>query len=100
LAYVTDTTAAPDAEYVQRIRGVDVLLHECYFPDGWEERAALTGHSCLTPVARVAHAAGVGRLILVHINPHTNEDDPLGFEAARAIFPATELGRDRMAIEF
>ncbi len=30
LAYVTDTTAA--AEYTEAIRGVDLLLHEAYFP--------------------------------------------------------------------
>src|SRR5688572_18574468 len=59
-AYVTDTTAATDAPYIERIRGVDVLVHECYFPDGWEERARLTGHSCTSPVAAVAKAAGVG----------------------------------------
>ena len=32
LAYVTDTTAKDDAAYVDKIRGVDVLIHECYFP--------------------------------------------------------------------
>ena len=41
LAYVTDTTAAPSAPYVASIRGVDLLLHECYFPDGWDDRAQL-----------------------------------------------------------
>jgi ribonuclease BN (tRNA processing enzyme) len=61
LAYVTDTTANPKAAYVHEIRNVDLLVHECYFPDGYEEQAALTGHSCLTPVALVAKAANVRR---------------------------------------
>src|SRR5437762_9804734 len=34
LAYVTDTTASPDADYVSQIRGVDLLVHECNFRDG------------------------------------------------------------------
>lgn len=60
LAYVTDTTAAIDAAYLPFLEGVDLLVHECYFPDGEEQRAELTGHSCLTPVAEVARAARVG----------------------------------------
>jgi len=100
MAYVTDTTAAVDAEYVEKIRGVDLLVHECYFPDANAEWAQQTGHSCTTPVAQVARQADVGRLILVHLNPLSTEDDPIGLEAARAIFPETELGEDLVEIEF
>jgi ribonuclease BN (tRNA processing enzyme) len=100
LAYVTDTTADPGAAYVEQIRGVDVLLHECYFADGWEDRAKATGHSCLSAVARVAAKAGVGRLVLVHINPLATEADPFGVESIRPIFPATEVGTDGMIVEF
>jgi len=100
LAYVTDTTAAPSAPYVASIRGVDLLLHECYFPDGWDDRASMTGHSCTTPVAQVALAAQVGRLVLVHINPLQKEDDPVGLATARRIFRATEIGEDGTEIEF
>ena len=100
LAYVTDTTASPESEYIEQIRNVDVLLHECYFPDGWEDKAELTGHSCITPVAQVAAAADVGLLVLVHINPMSEDDDPLGVEAAREIFPAIEIGEDGTTIEF
>ena len=69
MAYITDTTAAPNAKYIDHIKDVDLLVHECYFPDGWEKKAELTGHSCLSPVAQVAAAANVGRLMLVHIDP-------------------------------
>jgi ribonuclease BN (tRNA processing enzyme) len=100
LAYVSDTTARGDSAYIERIRGVDVLVHECSFPDGWEDRAALTGHSCTTPVAKVAAAAQVGRLILVHVNPLIESADPVGLEKARAVFPAVELGHDKMVVEF
>ncbi len=100
LAYVTDVTATPDADYLQHIHGVDLLLHECYFADGNEELATVTGHSCTTPVAEAAKAAEVGRLILVHVAPHSIEDDPIGIAAARAIFPATEIAEDNMVVEF
>jgi ribonuclease BN (tRNA processing enzyme) len=100
LAYVTDTTADPNAAYVEKIRNVDVLVHECYFPDGEEEMAELTGHSCITPVAQVAAAADVGLLILVHVNPMLLEDDPFNLKAARKIFPAIEIGEDLTSIEF
>ena len=100
MAYITDTTATPSAPYVEKIRGVDLLLHECYFPDGWEDRAELTGHSCTTPVADVAAQAGVARMVLVHINPLSVEDDPVGLEKARKVFPSTEIAYDGMELEF
>jgi len=100
MAYVTDTTAACDAAYVECIRGVDLLVHECNFPDGMESLAQMTGHSCTTPVAEVAAAANVGRLVLVHVNPLSKEEDPIGLATAQRIFPATELGFDRMEIDF
>lgn len=100
MAYVTDTTARSDADYIEQIRNVDLLIHECHFADGQEERAELTGHSCTTPVAQVARRAEVGRLVLVHINPMSNSEDPVGLEAARAIFPHTDLGSDHMELEF
>jgi len=77
-----------------------VLIHECYFPDGWEERAALTGHSCATPVARIAREAQVGLLILVHINPLADTDEAIGLLAARRVFPRTLVGTDMMEVEF
>jgi ribonuclease Z len=100
MAYVTDTTADADADYVHRIRGVDLLVHECYFADEMADWAKRIGHSWTTAVAQVARSAGVGRLILVHVNPLATDDDPIGVDAARAIFPRTEIGEDRMELEF
>lgn len=100
MAYVTDTVAAKDADYVEKIRGVDLLVHECYFGDDMPDQAELTGHSCLTPVAEVAAAAEVGRLVLVHINPMMESDDELDIAGARKIFPHIEVGTDRMEIDF
>ena len=54
MAYVTDTTASEDAAYVDSIRGVDLLVHECYFGDDQAAQAETTGHSTTSQVARVA----------------------------------------------
>ena len=98
MAYVSDTTADPNAAYVDAIRGVDWLIHECYFGDGMDAWAAKTGHSWTTAVAQVAQKASVKRLILVHLNPFTDDVDPVGLEVARKIFPATELAHDNMVV--
>jgi ribonuclease BN (tRNA processing enzyme) len=100
LAYVTDTTASPDAPYVDKIRGVDLLIHECNCPDGHEVWAKKTGHSTTSPVAQVAAKAGAGVLILIHFDSLNESDDPVGLAAARKIFPNIELGDDGMEIEF
>lgn len=99
LAYVTDTTARHLPDYLSAIQDVDVLIHECYFPDGFEDRAALTGHSCATPVAEVARDASVKRLYLVHINP-LETGAAIDLELMRRIFPETIVAEDRMEIEF
>jgi ribonuclease Z len=100
LAYVTDTVAAKDVDYIKHIQGVDLLVHECFFCDDQPKQAELTGHSCLMPVVELAAAAGVKKLVLVHINPVYNEDDCYDLAAARKVFPETTLGTDKMEIEF
>lgn len=92
LAYVTDTTA--DSSYLEFLRGVDVLIHECNFPDEDARWCAATGHSHTSQVAELARAAGVGRLLLTHVDPQRPDADPIGLEAARRIFPNTELAED------
>lgn len=96
-AYVTDTTTNPD--YIDFIRGVNVLIHECYYPDRDQQWCAPTGHSHTSAVAELAKTANVGRLYLTHIDPQRPDDDPLDIAVARAIFPATELAEDRMEID-
>lgn len=98
LAYITDTTAP--GSYVEFIRDVDVLIHECNFCDDMSEWSAKTGHSNTTPVATLAKQAGVKRLYLTHIDPQREDDDPIGLETARSIFPRTWVAEDRMEIEF
>jgi ribonuclease Z len=100
MAYVTDTTALPSADYIQHIRSVDLLVHECYFPDSLVQYAEPSGHSFTSAVVDVARRAGVGRLVLVHVDPVATGPDPLGLAAAREIFPGVELARDEQEVEF
>lgn len=101
LAYVTDATAQADSNYIERVRGVDLLLHECNFDDSVPlEFAVKTGHSRTSEVAALARAADVKRLVLTHLSPHESVVDPIGLAAARAIFPATEIAEDLKEIVF
>lgn len=100
MAYVTDTIARPGVDYIAAIRGVDLLVHECYFDDSMHSWAERTGHSSTSNVAQVAREADVGRLILVHVNPLLGVHDPVGLKVAQAIFPQAELGVDQMEVEF
>ncbi len=88
LAYCTDT--AYDEENSAFAGGARVLLHEAYHA---ADETADTIHSAAGEAARVAAAAGVERLVLVHINPLLADEDELQ-RFARARFAASEVGRD------
>ena len=100
MAYVTDTVADPEADYVEKIANVDLLVHECYFGDKDADYAAKTGHSWGSNVAKVAKKANVKRLALVHVNPVLNQVDPIGLDAVKEMFPDTVLGTDGMELDF
>lgn len=99
LAYVTDVAAAR-CDYLDAIRGVDLLLHEAYFRDEQADLALKTGHSTASEAARAAQGAGAGRLVLIHLDPSSEADDPVGLAAAQAIFPAASIPEDGDVIEF
>jgi ribonuclease Z len=98
LAYVTDTTAAPGAPYVEAVRGVDLLAHECNFADADSQLAAMWGHSSASNVAELARAADVRRLLLVHLDPMG--DDAAKLQQASSIFTDSVLGEDGLALDF
>lgn len=100
MAYVTDTTASPTAPYLAAIQDVNLLVHECYFPDGWEDKAELTGHSCLTSVAQVAAAARARRTCLVHLSPLDESDEFLDLSSVRSIYSELLIPEDGQVIEF
>ena len=98
-AFITDTTASRHAPYIEFIRGVDVLIHECNFPDGFESMADRTGHSCLTPVAEVSAAAEVGMTVLTHFNALDESPIPVDLQSAKKIFDQIYLAEDQMVVE-
>lgn len=100
LAYITDTYGEPHASYLEKIRGVDVLLHECFVPDDEPEFARQSGHSHITPVAQLAAEAQVGRLVLIHLGVLRPEAGEPELDRVQSIFPHTEVAFDRMEIEF
>jgi ribonuclease BN (tRNA processing enzyme) len=94
LAYCTDT--AYDEENVPFVRGTRLLLHEAFHPGSTTDDE---GHTAAGEAARIAVAAGVERLILIHPGPTLGTDDER-LSAARRHFGATEVGRDGLRIEF
>ncbi len=88
LAYCTDT--AYDEENAAFARGAGLLLHEAFWAaDTTDDHQ----HSAAGEAARVAAAADVERLVLVHVHPLLADDDELAAPARRH-FPASEVGRD------
>jgi ribonuclease BN (tRNA processing enzyme) len=100
MAFVTDTVADPEADYVKKIEGVDLLIHECYYPDDRADLAKKFGHSSLSTVAETAKAAGVGRLYLTHIDPRHTSGENLDLGSARRIFPNISLAEDLLEVVF
>lgn len=90
VTYCTDT--AYDPENAEFAAGCRVLLHEAWVA------APPVGpfHSLAAEAAAVARDAGVADLVLTHLDPRGDDAELLA--AARAVFPATQLARDRVEL--
>lgn len=98
-AYVTDTRP-PNETTIDAIRGVDLLLHEAYFPESQRELADLSGHCTARDAARVANDAGVGRLLMIHADPRADAAAlAVAQSEAKSLRPDAEYARDRMIID-
>jgi ribonuclease BN (tRNA processing enzyme) len=87
LAYCTDTGYDPGcAEFA---RGCRHLLHEAF----WMDEAADGTHSTAAEAARIARAAGVGGLTLIHLHPRLRDEDRF-LRPALEIFPKSRVGQD------
>jgi len=98
IAYITDTTLEAASAYLKVIQNVDVLIHEAFYPGGYEEMAQRTGHVTIRQAAQVAQSAGAKRLIIVHVNPviDFNQDQREGIAAT---FPEVIIASDNLVVE-
>jgi ribonuclease Z len=100
-SFVTDTLAFP--EISAEVAGSDFFVCEGMFEQELEESAREKKHMTAEQAARLALAAGVKKLALIHYSPRYNEYNLKQLlKEAQAIFPDTILSRDRMVypIEF
>ena len=100
LAYITDTVALPTAAYIEKIAGVDLLLHDCYGPDKQANLLGKIGHSHPLTVAQVAVQAQVKRVVLIHQSPLKELAYETELDEARQTYPQLETGFDKMEIDF
>lgn len=78
VVYSSDTE--PCEEVVRLARGADILIHEATFPE--RDRGRFGAHSTPSEAGQVAARAGVGRLILCHIEADYHAElDALAAEA-------------------
>jgi len=89
-------TYSGDGEPSSSIRtlaqGSDVLVHEA--------TGAFAGHSTAEGAAELARAAGVRRLILVHLSPRTNDLEAQRLAAQKILGEQVLIGRDLDRYEF
>lgn len=98
VAYITDNELGnipPESDFIDRLaqflEGVDVLIHDTAYFDHEYPAKINWGHSSVSPVVRLAHAAKVGKLFLFHHDPE-HGDNELDLKLDKAIALADELG--------
>ena len=93
---------APDTKPCQRLiefaHDADLLFHDCAFPDGKEEEAERGGHSTPSQVGRLAHLAGVEKLVLVHLGLDCIERELVN-SVRREFSREVIVGSDLLAVE-
>jgi ribonuclease BN (tRNA processing enzyme) len=92
MVWCTDT--GYDAGNVEFARDASVLFHDAFRAG---ETGAEGGHTRAANAGRLAAAAGVGRLVLIHLSPDADEEALLS--EARSQFEATVVGRDGLSLE-
>ena len=89
------TDTAYDAGNEDFVRGVSLLGHEAFHAgDATDDRA----HTASGEAARLAAAAGVGRLVLIHVDPALDDEAEL-LRYAEPHFEATVVGTDGLVLD-
>ena len=94
-AYCSDTRPAP--RVTAALHGVDWLYHEATYGEECQRQAHARYHSTAREAAQTALEAGVKQLIIGHYSSRYIDETPLLHEA-QAVFPATRLAHEGMAI--
>jgi phosphoribosyl 1,2-cyclic phosphodiesterase len=95
LAYLTDNELGSGGHYdlpetwreglIERLRGVDTLIHDAMYAESMIEARAGWGHSTPAEAIELAAASGCRRLVLFHHEPeHDDGDIDAMLETARA----------------
>lgn len=94
-SFVTDSLAFP--EIAKEVSGSDLLVCEGMFGRELAEDARSKKHMTAEDAARIAAmAGGVKKLALIHYSPrYTEYNLKQLLREAQAVFPDTELSRDR-----
>jgi ribonuclease Z len=93
IVWCTDT--AYDPESADFIRGARVFCHEAFYA---AEHTDDSGHTAAGEAARLAAAAEVERLVLIHIHPDLHDDEAL-LSFARTHFAETVVGVDGLEVD-
>ena len=94
-SFVTDSLAFP--EIANEVAGSDLFICEGMFERALEETAREKKHMTAEQAARIARAAKVKKLALIHYSPrYTEYELKQVIKEAEAIFPHSVLSRDRM----
>ena len=94
-SFVTDTL--PFDGIADDVSGSDLFVCEGMFEQALEESAREKKHMTAEQAARIALAAKVKKLALIHYSPrYTEHELKQVIKEAEAIFPHTVLSRDRM----
>ncbi len=102
LVYATDTEhyACVDPALRALCEGADVLVYDAqYLPEEYKGKVGW-GHSTYVAGTDLAHAAGVGRLVLFHHDPMRSDEGVAEIEAhARALFRSSVAAREGMELD-
>ena len=94
IAFSGDT--GPNPEFAKLARGADLLIHEAVVSSKTpDEKMADSSHSRAIDAARVAKAAGVKELVLIHMAAGSRE---ASLAAAKEIFPNTRIVKEGESI--
>ncbi len=95
VVYATDTR--PSNSTIEAARGANILVHESSYAEDESKLALQRKHSTSAEAAKVAKAARVKRLVLIHISARHRDIKKL-LDDARKIFPNTGVANDGESI--